>query len=176
MGFARHGARVLAAVALAFACGGAAATPAIVAAAEDDGELLIIGRGFGPSPSVRLGELPLTVRGSTDVVIRATLPSAGVEPGSYALTVWRNALPRMPSEPFHVTLGAAGPRGEKGEKGDKGDKGDPGVLGSFDQVAGLPCSFNGVRGRVSISYGDGGEIRLRCEPVFQPILPGAKRD
>ena len=171
MGFARHGARIFAA--LAFACGAAAAAPAILAAAEDDGELLIIGRDFGPTPSVRLGELPLAVRGSTDVVIRATLPSVGVEPGSYALTVWRNALPRMPSEPFHVTLGAVGPRGEKG---DKGDKGEPGVLASFDQVAGLPCTFNGQRGKVSIGYGNGGEIRLRCEPVFVPILPGAKRD
>jgi hypothetical protein len=163
---------LLAALGVAFSSF-AAATPAILAAAEDDGELLIIGRGFGPSPSVRLGELPLTVRGSTDVVIRATLPSVGIEPGSYALTVWRNALPRMPSEPFHVTLGAVGPRGEKG---DKGDKGDPGVLGSFDQVAGMPCTLNGVRGRVSVSFVDGGEIRLRCEPVFQPIAPAAKRD
>ena len=152
-------------VAAALACAAAlpvAANPIINAAAEDDGELLIIGRGFGPAPSVRLGELPLTVKGSTDMVIRALLPSVGVEPGSYALTVWRNALPRMPSEPFHVTLGAAGPRGEKGEKGDKGD---PGVLGSFDSIAGLPCSFNGLRGTVGVSYGPGGEIRLRCNPI-----------
>ena len=168
MGFTRQ-IRVFAAAVLTLACGAAAAAPAILAAAEDDGELLIIGRDFGPSPSVRLGELPLTVKGSSDVVIRAHLPSVGVEPGTYALTVWRNALPRMPSEPFHVTLGAAGPRGEKGEKGDKGD---PGVLGSFDQVAGLPCSFNGLRGRVSVSYVNGGEIRLRCDPIG----PAAKRD
>ena len=152
-------------VAAAFACAAAmpaAANPIINAAAEDDGELLIIGRGFGPAPSVRLGELPLTVKGSTDMVIRATLPAAGVEPGSYALTVWRNALPRMPSEPFHVTLGASGPRGDKGEKGEKGDKGDPGMLYNIDQVQGMPCSFNGVRGRVLLTYGAGGEIRLRC--------------
>lgn len=162
--------RGLAALGLALAAMGAAAAPTILAAAEDDGELLIIGRDFGPAPSVRLGELPLAVRGSTDVVIRAALPSVGVEPGSYALTVWRNALPRMPSGPFHVTLGAVGPRGEKG------DKGEPGVLASFDQVAGLPCTFNGQRGKVAMSYTNGGEIRLRCEPVFVPILPGAKRD
>ena len=159
-------------VAAAFACAAvfpAAANPVINAAAEDDGELLIIGRGFGPAPSVRLGELPLNVKGSTDMVIRATLPAAGVEPGSYALTVWRNAIPRMPSETFHVTLGTTGPRGEKGEKGDKGD---PGVLGSFDSIAGLPCSFEGLRGTVAISYVAGGEIRLRCSP----IAPAAKRD
>ena len=165
-----HHRRALAAA--VFACAAAfpaAANPVISAAAEDDGELLIIGRGFGAAPSVRLGELPLVVKGSTDVVIRAHLPGAGVEPGSYALTVWRNALPRMPSEPFHVTLGAAGPRGEKGEKGDKGD---PGVIASFDQVAGLACTFNGLRGTVALDYGPGGEIRLRCNP----IPPATKRD
>jgi hypothetical protein len=152
-------------IAAAFACAAAlpaAANPVINAAAEDDGELLIIGRGFGPAPSVRLGELPLNVKGSTDMVIRATLPAAGVEPGSYALTVWRNAIPRMPSEPFHVTLGAVGPRGEKGEKGDKGD---PGVLGNIDSIAGLPCSFSGLRGTVALTYLPGGEIRLRCNAI-----------
>ena len=152
----------LAAIAFGFAASIAAAAPAILAAAEDEGELLIIGRDFGPGPSVRLGELPLTVKGSTDVVIRALLPAAGVEPGSYALTVWRNAPPRMPSEPFHVTLGAAGPRGDKGDKGEKGDKGDPGTLTGIDQVQGMPCSFNGARGRVLLTYSAGGEIRLRC--------------
>ena len=164
-----HHRRALAAAVFAWAAAfPAAANPVINAAAEDDGELLIIGRGFGPLPSVRLGELPLAVRGSTDVVIRALLPNVGVEPGSYALTVWRNALPRVPSEPFHVTLGAAGPRGEKGEKGDKGD---PGVLGSIDQVAGLRCSFNGRPGAVALDYGPNGEIRLRCA-----IATATKRD
>ena len=145
----------------------AVAAPSILAAAEDEGELLIIGRDFGASPSVRLGELPLVVRGSSDVVIRAVLPAIGVEPGSYALTVYRNALPRMPSEPFHVTLGAAGPRGEKG------DKGDPGVLGTFDDMAGLPCSFNGRPGRIEFTYFAEGEIRLRCRVI---AAEPAKRD
>ena len=161
--------RALAALGLALAAAGARAEPVISAAAEDDGELLIIGRGFGANPSVRLGELPLNVKGSTDVVIRATLPAAGVEPGTYALVVYRNALPRMATETFHVTLGAAGPRGAKG---DKGDKGDPGVLGSFEQVAGLPCAFNGLRGTIGLSYGPAGEVRLRCNPT----APAAKRD
>ena len=152
----------------AIASPGALAAPSILAAAEDDGELLIIGRDFGPAPSVRLGELPLVVRGSTDMVIRAVLPTAGVEPGSYALMVYRNALPRMPSEPFHVTLGAAGPRGEKG------DKGDPGVLGTFDDMAGLPCSFNGRRGRIEFTYFAEGEIRMRCRVISGEAA--AKRD
>ena len=156
--------RCLLALFLALASAVAIATPSILAAAEDEGELLIIGRDYGAAPSVRLGELPLVVRGSTDVVIRAVLPTAGVEPGSYALTVYRNALPRMPSEPFHVTLGAAGPRGEKG---------DPGVLGSFDDMAGLPCSINGRRGRIEFTYFAEGEIRLRCRVSAEAA---AKRD
>jgi hypothetical protein len=160
--------RALAFAVLACASFHLMAAPSILAAAEDEGELLIIGRDFGPAPSVRLGELPLPVRGSSDVVIRATLPAAGVEPGSYALTVWRNALPRMPSEPFHVTLGAVGPRGPKG---DKGDKGDPGGLERIEDVAGLACSFNGVRGKVGVAYAANGEIRLRCNATAPAAAP-----
>ena len=150
--------RGVAAIGLALACLAASAEPLIMAAAEDDGDLLIIGRDFGPAPSVRLGELLLHVNGSSNLVVRAALPP-GIEPGSYALTVSRNMAPKMSSQPFEVTLGAVGPRGEKGEKGDKGD---PGMIAGVDSLAGVRCRFNGAPGLVEVGYGRTGAILLRC--------------
>jgi hypothetical protein len=146
--------RATAALVMALASFAAAAEPVIHAAAEDDGELLIIGRDFGPAPSVRLGELLLNVNAASKLVIRAALPF-GVEPGSYSLVVHRNAPPKMSSQPFVVTLGAVGPRGEKG------DKGDPGMV-SIDSLAGTACTFESTPGRVEVAYGPRGEIALRC--------------
>lgn len=146
--------RATAALVVALASFAANAEPVIHAAAEDDGELLIIGRDFGTAPSVRLGELLLNVNAASKLVIRAALPP-GVEPGSYSLVVHRNAPPKMSSQPFVVTLGAVGPRGEKGEKGDPG-------IASIDNLAGIACTFDNKPGRVEVAYNRRGEITLRC--------------
>jgi Lamin Tail Domain/Collagen triple helix repeat (20 copies) len=59
--------------------------------------------------------------------------------------------------------GPAGPQGPQGPQGPVGPKGDPGEgLGSFDDLAGLPCTANGETGRVTIGYDEADEASIVC--------------
>jgi hypothetical protein len=64
-------------------------------------------------------------------------------------------------------VGHTGPTGAQGPHGPPGAKGDPGLgLGSFGQLAGLPCVFAGTAGAIAIAFDPGGRATLTC--VVEP--------
>ncbi len=58
--------------------------------------------------------------------------------------------------------GPAGPQGPQGAQGPEGPQGASGVLDSFDSLAGLPCTREGLTGSVVIIYSANGDATLRC--------------
>jgi type VI secretion system Hcp family effector len=118
--------------------------PVIISASADvEAEHLTIrGLYFGRSaPHVRLAGEELTVLSSSPFEILAALP-AGIEPGSYLLTVSQRFRPNR-SVTFDVTVGAVGPQGPGGPQGPEGPPGLPGPQG----LQGLPGP-EGARGPV----------------------------
>lgn len=97
--------------------------------ADANTELLTIrGSGFGSrAPRVTLAGEPLPVLSSGPFEVLAALP-AGLEPGSYRLTVSRGRGEGK-SDTFEVTLGAAGAAGPPGPEGPEGPPGLPGPQG-----------------------------------------------
>lgn len=68
--------------------------------------------------------------------------------------------------------GATGPAGPQGPQGDPGPQGatgpagpqgPPGVLGSFDDMTGMSCTFQGNAGHIVISYSPVGVATLTCD-------------
>ena len=99
------------------------------ASADASLELLTIrGANFGGRlPRVTLAGEALTVLNSGPFEILAALP-AGLEPGSYRLTVSRGRGEGR-SDTFDVTIGAVGPAGPPGPEGPEGPPGLPGPQG-----------------------------------------------
>ncbi len=75
-----------------------------------------------------------------------------------------------PLQETAITWNQTGPQGPSGLKGDKGDPGPAGpagpqgppgpALGSFDNLANLPC--NGNTGHIQLSYAADGTASLKC--------------
>lgn len=136
-------------------------------------------------PEVALAGWPLEVLSASDEVVVARLP-AGVEPGTYLLTV-STGPGHTWSDAFHVAIGTVGPAGLPGPpgpsgppgevgpaglpglKGDKGDSGSPGLVGSLDLLNGLPCTRNGLSGSAVLSYSADGTASLRCVIGSTPL-------
>ena len=99
------------------------------AVADANVELLTIrGVNFGGArPRVTLAGEALSVMSSGPFEILAALP-AGLEPGSYRLTVSRGRGEGR-SDTFDVTIGAAGAPGPPGPEGPEGPPGLPGPQG-----------------------------------------------
>jgi type VI secretion system Hcp family effector len=118
--------------------------PVIISASADleAEQLTIRGLYFGrATPHVTLAGKELAVLSSSPFEILAGLPP-GIEPGSYLLTVCQRHRSKR-SEPFEVTIGAAGPPGPAGPQGPEGQPGLPGPQG----LQGLPGP-EGPRGPV----------------------------
>ena len=66
--------------------------------------------------------------------------------------------------------GVAGPRGPVGPQGPPGPQGEPGPgLGSFDEVAGLPCTVGANTGAIELAYEAGtGMATIRCAVQAPP--------
>lgn len=61
-----------------------------------------------------------------------------------------------------------GPRGDPGPEGPQGQPGPAGVIGSLDDMVGIPCGANGLSGSVEVSIAANGAISLSCSiPVDQ---------
>lgn len=78
--------------------------------------------------------------------------------------------PMGPQGPVGAT-GAAGPSGEKGDPGaegppgpigPEGPSGADGVLGSFDEIHGMHCSYAGRAGTMSLGYALDGTATMKC--------------
>lgn len=94
----------------------------------DEEVLHVVGRNFGSSPTVRLGNEDLEVLEASEHVLTAALPP--LPPGTYRLEARRgpgNGAPKY--DEFEVTLGAIGPEGSQGPQGDPGPQGPPGPQG-----------------------------------------------
>jgi hypothetical protein len=71
--------------------------------------------------------------------------------------------------------GPEGPVGSTGPQGPAGPQGEPGpALGSFDVLAGLPCTVGSRSGTIAIDYdAASGDAHIRC--VLPPALPAPLR-
>jgi len=104
----------------------------LIVRAEADygiGNLYIGGENF-PSPDAPLVQLngqALSIVSSTNTAITTILP-AGIQPGSYLLTVSSGEAASQ-FDAFNVTIGAAGPQGPAGPQGVAGDTGPAGPAG-----------------------------------------------
>jgi hypothetical protein len=67
--------------------------------------------------------------------------------------------------------GLPGPQGPQGSQGAEGPQGPPGVIGTFDHLAGLPCTREGQTGSVAILYVANGDATLRCVIAGPPAPP-----
>lgn len=89
-----------------------------------NGQVVIFGSGFGPSPRLIYAGYPLPIAASGDNYIVMALPE-GIDPGSYLVTVQG----AQGSALTMVTVGAAGPQGEPGSEGPMGPPGPAGPAG-----------------------------------------------
>jgi hypothetical protein len=65
--------------------------------------------------------------------------------------------------------GVAGPPGPTGAQGPPGPQGEPGPgLGSFEDLAGLPCTAGANSGTVEIAFATSGEATIRCAVPAPP--------
>lgn len=117
--------------------------------------LTISGTGFGPSPAITLGTLPLGTQSATSTRIVATFPDpsppSALAPGDYFLKViFSNGSLAI----FTVTLGAVGPPGVPGPQGlngNPGPAGSPGASGPPGPQG--PAGTNGTNG-TSVTFVD----------------------
>lgn len=142
-------ARLVGAIVLAFALGGATIALAVGIPSDD-------GRIFGCYES-KHGDL--RVVSSTDTCEK-----------SETAIFWNQTGPQGPS-------GATGPAGATGATGPTGPAG-AGVV-SFDSLAGLPCDgVGGISGTTRVTYADG-TVSLNCDvpiptgPTARPVYSGA---
>ena len=65
--------------------------------------------------------------------------------------------------------GLPGLQGPQGPQGADGPQGPAGLIDTFDHLAGLPCTREGLTGSVAILYAPNGDATLRC---VTPLPPG----
>jgi hypothetical protein len=108
--------------------------------------LTISGTGFGASPAITLGTVPLGRQSATSTQIVATFPSqsppSAFAPGDYFLKVTFSSTSLAI---FTVTLGAVGPQGIPGQQGAPGSQGAPGANGTngTNGANGMSVTFAG---------------------------------
>lgn len=68
---------------------------------------------------------------------------------------WNQTGPQGP-------VGQTGPQGATGAAGPQGPEGQPGVIGSLEQLNGIPCTRNGMAGTVSESLDADAFAKVRC--------------
>jgi hypothetical protein len=161
--------------------------PQITEAAADGTTLVILGKNFGSTPEVKLGQATLTVTSSASDKITANLPTnPALLPGSYPL--WVKTLVQSPfgTVPLYsyisLALGSVGPQGRQGIQGPqgiqglqglKGDQGPEGPRGlgltSFNDVNGMACSVGATSGTLSATFASNGAVTLTC--VLPPPSP-----
>ena len=71
--------------------------------------------------------------------------------------------------------GLPGQQGPQGPQGADGPQGPAGVIDTFDHLAGLPCTREGLTGSVALLYGPNGDATLRCVTAGVPAGPDQLR-
>ena len=110
--------------------------PSIRSAVPDysNGTLFIAGSNFGPSPSVAIDRMRVTIISYSDSLLLVQVPASVIAtPGTYLVRVWsdKDESDNDHSATFVVTFGTIGPKGDKGDTGPQGATGPKGPAGTL---------------------------------------------